>query len=146
MDILFERHWNRLGYTNLNFVRSIIDQIDWDARLIGIKGARGVGKTTLLLQYIKKYLPADNTSLYVSLDNIWFSENRLSALIDQFVKMGGRYLFIDEVHKYPAWAQELKNCYDDYPQLKVVFTGSSLLEILNARADLSRRVMNMLSN
>lgn len=118
-----------------------MNQIHWDARLIGIKGARGVGKTTLLLQYIKENLPIDETTLYVSLDNIWFAENKLSTLTDTFVKKGGKYLFLDEVHKYPNWSQELKNIYDDYPELKVVFTGSSLLEILNARADLSRRAV-----
>jgi len=79
--------------------------------------------------------------LYVSLDNIWFSENSVSALADQFVKQGGKFLFLDEVHKYPNWSQELKNIYDDNPDLKIVFAGSSLLEILNARADLSRRAI-----
>ncbi|MFC5191132.1 ATP-binding protein [Algoriphagus aquatilis] len=118
-----------------------MEQIQWDARLIGIKGARGVGKTTLLLQYIKENLPINESTLYVSLDNIWFGENKLSTLTEDFVKRGGKYLFLDEVHKYPNWSQELKNIYDDYPELKVVFTGSSLLEILNARADLSRRAV-----
>lgn len=93
------------------------------------------------MQYIKKNIAIDESSLYVSLDNIWFAENSLSALADQFVKQGGKFLFLDEVHKYPNWSQELKNIYDDYPELKIVFTASSLLEILNARADLSRRAV-----
>lgn len=118
-----------------------MENIDWNARLIGVKGARGVGKTTLILQYIKKNLPLNEETLYVSLDNIWFADNKLSDLTDTFVKRGGKFLFLDEVHKYPNWAQELKNIYDDYAQLKIVFTGSSLLEILNARADLSRRAV-----
>lgn len=119
-----------------------MDDINWDSRLIGIKGARGVGKTTLLLQYIKLNLSNElDYSLYVSLDTIWFSNHSLFDLADYFVKRGGKYLFLDEVHKYPNWAQELKNIYDDFPLLKVVFTGSSLLEILNARADLSRRAI-----
>jgi predicted AAA+ superfamily ATPase len=80
-------------------------------------------------------------ALYVSLDNIWFSENKLSELVNRFVSKGGEHLFLDEVHKYPSWSQEIKNIYDDYPNLQVVFTGSSLLEILNARADLSRRAI-----
>ena len=79
--------------------------------------------------------------MYISLDNIWFTENKLINLTDEFVKKGGQFLFLDEVHKYPNWAQEIKNIYDDYPELKIVFTGSSLLEILNARADLSRRAI-----
>ena len=141
MTTLFEKHLRKINATPMHFTRSIMDTIHWEARLIGIKGARGVGKTTLLLQYIKKNLPIDKATLYVSLDSIWFTENTLSALADQFVKQGGNYLFLDEVHKYPNWSQELKNIYDDYPELKIVFTASSLLEILNARADLSRRAV-----
>lgn len=141
MDSLVERHLQRLSYVSTGFIRSLADKIDWQDRLIGIKGARGVGKTTLLLQYIKQHFGNSPEALYVSLDNIWFSENRLSSLVDIFVKRGGRHLFLDEVHKYPSWSQEIKNIYDDYPQLQVVFTGSSLLGILNARADLSRRAI-----
>ena len=141
MESLFEKFYRKIDAVSLNFKRNLMDQIQWESRLIGIKGARGVGKTTLMLQYIKENLPLDGTSLYVSLDNIWFAENKLSALTDNFVKRGGKFLFLDEVHKYPNWSQELKNIYDDYPELKMVFTGSSLLEILNARADLSRRAV-----
>ena len=141
MNLLVEKFRRRLNNISLDFIRSIMYEINWDARLIGIRGARGVGKTTLLLQYIKKNLPMDHTVLYVSLDNIWFSENRLSVLADQFVKQGGKYLFLDEVHKYRDWSVELKNIYDDYPDLQIVFTGSSLLELLQARADLSRRAV-----
>ena len=115
-------------------------EIAWEERLIGIKGARGAGKTTMLLQRIKAHhLHELDQVLYVSLDDIWFAEHRLVDLVDEFVKTGGRYLFLDEVHKYPDWSREVKNIYDDYPELQIVFTGSSLLEILNARADLSRR-------
>jgi predicted AAA+ superfamily ATPase len=117
-----------------------MDTIPWHSRLIGIKGARGIGKTTLLLQYAKLRLPVDHC-LYVSLDNLWFSGNTLVELADRFAKLGGKYLLIDEVHKYANWSQEIKNIYDDYPELHVVFTGSSLLEILNRRADLSRRAI-----
>src|ERR1019366_4685174 len=141
MDTLYEKFYRKLETTSLQFTRSAIDSIHWNARLIGIKGARGVGKTTLMLQYIKKHLPLNESTLYVSLDNIWFAQNSLSSLTDYFVKHGGKFLFLDEVHKYPNWSQELKNIYDDYPDLKIVFTGSSLLEILNARADLSRRAV-----
>lgn len=139
MNNFQEKFHRKIQETSLAFIRSEMYNIAWEARLIGIKGARGVGKTTLMLQYIKKNLPLNEETLYVSLDNIWFAENKLSDLTDSFVKKGGKYLFLDEVHKYPNWAQELKNIYDDYPGLKITFTGSSLLEILNARADLSRR-------
>mgnify|MGYP006269221777 FL=1 len=118
-----------------------MQDISWEARLIGIKGARGAGKTTLLLQRIKGEWADLRQVLYVSLDDLWFAEHRLVDLADFFVKEGGRYLFLDEVHKYPDWSREIKNIYDDYPELYIVFTGSSLLEILNARADLSRRAV-----
>lgn len=142
MEQLFEKYQQKLQYTSTAIVRSIMNDIDWKSRLIGIKGARGIGKTTLLLQYIKIHLKEEqDKALYVSLDNIWFSNHSLVELVDYFVKREGKYLFLDEVHKYPNWSQELKNIYDDFPTLKVVFTGSSLLEILNARADLSRRAI-----
>ncbi|MFA5620467.1 MAG: AAA family ATPase [Weeksellaceae bacterium] len=119
-----------------------MNDINWNARLIGIKGARGVGKTTLLLQAIKLYLKDElDKTLYVSLDHIWFNSNSLIDLIKEFSQKGGRQLFLDEVHKYPNWAQEIKNAYDQYPDVKIVFTASSLIEILNARADLSRRAV-----
>lgn len=141
MEFLFERSQQKVRQTPLTFVRGIMDKVYWDARLIGIRGARGVGKTTLLLQYMKKHLPRDHRSLYVSLDHLWFADHTLVDMADHFVKQGGQFLLLDEVHKYPNWSQEIKNVYDDYPDLKIVFTGSSLLQILTARADLSRRAV-----
>ncbi len=142
MENLFEQFLQRLRYVKTDFIRSIMTEINWNARLIGIKGARGIGKTTLLLQYIILYLQKEiDQTLYVSLDSVWFNDRSLIDLVREFDRKGGKYLFLDEVHKYAEWAQELKNIYDEYPNLKVVFTGSSLLEILNARADLSRRAV-----
>ena len=141
METLFEKSYVKTEEIQTDFVRSLMDDIQWNSRMIGIRGARGTGKTTLLLQRMKLALPQNNTVLYTSLDDIWFSEHKLISLIDSFVKRGGTHLFLDEVHKYPNWSQELKNAYDDFPNLKIVFTGSSLLEILNARADLSRRAV-----
>jgi predicted AAA+ superfamily ATPase len=142
MDTLIEKFHQRLAWVETRFTRGLMDEICWDTRLIGIKGPRGVGKTTLLLQYIKLHLSAElGDTLYISLDNIWFNNHLLSDLVDEFVKRGGKYLFLDEVHRYANWSQELKNIYDDYPGLKVVFTGSSLLQMINARADLSRRAI-----
>lgn len=142
MEQLFELYRKLLRNTALDFQRSLIHSIQWNYRLIGISGARGVGKTTLVLQYLKKEFPASgNTSLFASLDHIWFSTNSLVDLADQFSKVGGKVLVLDEVHKYPNWSRELKNIYDFYPELKVIFTGSSLLEILNSGADLSRRAL-----
>lgn len=108
--------------------------------MIGIIGGRGVGKTTMILQRIKEHLSVKNT-LYVSADDIYFSEHRLIDLADEFHKNAGEYLFIDEIHKYADWSQELKNIYDSYPKLKIVFTGSSILNILKGSADLSRRAI-----
>jgi|AntRauTorcE11898_2_1112593.scaffolds.fasta_scaffold01242_5 predicted AAA+ superfamily ATPase len=141
MDYLKEKFRKKVSRTSLSFIRSIINDIEWESRLTGIKGARGVGKTTLILQYIKKYHQRDDSVLYVSLDDIWFSDHRLTELTDDFVKKGGQFLFLDEVHKYPDWSIEIKNIYDDYPELHIVFTASSMLEILDARADLSRRAI-----
>ena len=141
MEKLIEKYRKKISLTSLDFIRSTMEEINWDARMIGIKGARGVGKTTLMLQYIKKHFEFDPSVLYVSLDDIWFSDNKLVDLADGFVKLGGKQLFLDEVHKYPGWSGELKNIYDDLPELKIVFTGSSLLEIMNARFDLSRRAI-----
>ena len=124
------------------FERELERKINWNARLISIRGSRGTGKTTLFLQHIKKTF-SDNLSkvLYVSLDNIYFSNNTLVELAEKFVSRGGTHLFLDEVHKYENWSKEIKNLYDDFPELHIAFTGSSLLEILNGRADLSRRTL-----
>lgn len=138
LEISTKRIWN----TQDTFVRSLDKKINWDSRLIGIRGARGCGKTTLLLQHLKNNhmdLVMAGKALYASLDNIWFAKNSLLDLVDSFSKNGGRILYLDEVHKYEDWPVYIKNIYDDYPELQIVFTGSSLLQILDARADLSRR-------
>jgi len=141
MDKIRKRHINLINETSLDFERYLLNELPWDRRLIGIKGSRGIGKTTLILQYIKKKYQQSNKAIYVSLDDMFFAENTLLDFADMFVSKGGEHLFIDEVHKYSNWAVEIKNIYDYHPKLKVVFTGSSLLEILNARADLSRRAL-----
>lgn len=120
---------------------NIRPQIEWlkqNERLIGIKGSRGVGKTTLLLQYAKTLLKNDSF-VYISLDNLYFTENSLLNFADEFYKNGGKVLLIDEVHHYPNWSLELKNIYDLFPDLKVVYTGSSLLHLSKGLSDLSRR-------
>ena len=121
--------------------RYLLHEIDWSNRMIGIKGARGSGKTTLLLQRLKHHLSTNSESLYASLDHLYFLENSLLDLANEFVLNGGEYLFLDEVHKYPNWSRELKLIYDQYPQLKIVFTSSSLLEINKGESDLSRRAV-----
>ena len=143
MENLFKTFYQLLGRTDISFVRYLYPKIRWNNRLIGITGARGTGKTTMLLQHIKTtFGNAPKEALYVSLDNIWFSNNRLIDLVSDFDKMGGKYLFLDEVHKYGNWSQEIKNAYDSFPDLKMVFTGSSMLEIYRGNADLSRRAID----
>ncbi len=141
MDALIKRHIDLINQIPLTFQRNMITQLPWNERLIGIKGSRGVGKTTLLLQYIKQKYGLSLKAIYISLDNLYFSENTLSDFVEDFVARGGEHLFIDEVHKYKNWVIEIKNIYDLYPNLKITFTGSSLLEILNSRVDLSRRAL-----
>ncbi len=141
MKQLFSAFYRKLKETDMRFERYLKSQIDWNNRLTAITGARGTGKTTLLLQHIKEqYGNNPEDVLFVSLDNIYFTNNNLYSLADDFYSLGGRELYLDEVHKYPAWAQEIKNIYDDFPKLKMVFTGSSMLQIFKADTDLSRRV------
>ncbi len=125
----------------VEFERYLLSKINWNNRLIAIKGARGSGKTTLILQHIIKNRKLDHTTLYISLENLYFYKNTLLSLADTFVLNGGKYLFLDEVHKYPNWSREIKLIYDKHKNLKLVFTSSSILEIHNAKYDLSRRAV-----
>lgn len=143
MEQLQAQHLRLLSHLNMPFERSLMATINWNARLIAIRGARGVGKTTMLLQYVKKTYGADpRIALYVSLDHLYFSKHSLLEFAEDFYKHGGKCLCLDEVHKYEGWSREIKNIYDGFPELKIVFTGSSLLNILNAEADLSRRCVS----
>jgi len=139
MDTLIEVHNRLIDQLGTPHPRSIEKSIDWTDRLIAIRGARGVGKTTLLLKHIREEHPITGECLYASLDNLYFSVHTVVELADIFYKKGGRYLFLDEVHKYPDWSRQIKNIYDSYPELYIVFTGSSVLDILKGQADLSRR-------
>ncbi|MEE0353548.1 AAA family ATPase [uncultured Treponema sp.] len=142
MEKLIETFRKKMTAPLPTFERELERKINWNARLISIRGSRGTGKTTLFLQHIKKTFTNNlNKVLYVSLDNIYFSNNTLVELAEKFVSHGGTHLFLDEVHKYENWSKEIKNLYDDFPELHIAFTGSSLLEILNGRADLSRRTL-----
>lgn len=119
MKQLFTTFYQLKERVSLDFIRYLYHEIRWDNRLIAITGARGTGKTTLMLQYIKEHYPGyGNEVLYVSLDNIWFTTHSLFELADEFQKMGGKALFLDEVHKYPTWSREIKNIYDSYPDIK----------------------------
>ncbi len=142
MEILYEFHDNLLRNVSDSFFRYLLDTINWDQRMLAIKGPRGSGKTTLMLQYIRYRLnkPREEV-LYLTADHYWFYTHNLVETAEAFYKNGGRYLFIDEVHKYPQWSRELKNIYDGYPSLRIVFSSSSALDIYRGEADLSRRVI-----
>lgn len=139
MEKIVNRQRQLLNLTQTEHVRSIFHTINWNNRLIAIRGAKGVGKTTLMLQYIKKCGGDSKKMLYASLDNSYFTQHTLLEFVEEFYKKGGEHLFLDEVHKYDTWSKEVKEIYDVYPELKVVLSGSSLLSILNGDADLSRR-------
>ena len=141
MEKLFNLQEALLDNTS-SYKRYLLDKIDWSNRLIAIKGARGSGKTTILLQQIKFNLSEKDIALYTSLDDLYFFENTLVGLAEEFVLQGGTHLFLDEVHKYPNWSREIKLIYDQFPKLKTVFTSSSMLEIYKGESDLSRRAVS----
>lgn len=130
----------RLKDTSTAFHRYMYLRINWESRMIGLTGPRGVGKSTMMLQYMLSH-PARKDMLYVTADHIWFATHTLVELADTFVQEGGKWLCIDEVHRYSGWSRELKQIYDGHPQLKVTFTGSSILDINKGEADLSRRAV-----
>ncbi len=140
MEHLIALFNKKLANTSLVFKRYIYDEINWNNQLIVIKGGKGVGKTTLILQHIKEAFDDYTKALYVSLDHIWFSNHSLLELTERFCAYGGTHLFLDEVHKYENWQTEVKNIYDFYPELHIVATGSSMLRLEGAvKGDLSRR-------
>ena len=139
MEQLYEFFNRILKGTPTDFFRYRYHQIKWNGRAFGLVGPRGVGKSTMLLQYIKQNLSPTDT-LYVSADHLYFSEHKLVELADRFVKMRGKHLFIDEIHKYEGWSRELKQIYDSYEDLQLVISGSSILDIYKGLADLSRRM------
>ena len=126
---------------NLSFQRSKMKEISWDNQLIGLKGARGTGKTTLLLQYLKSHPLPLRQKLYLSLDDLYFTSHSLLDFVSRFYKNGGKLVVLDEVHKYANWSLEIKNLYDRYPDLQLIFTGSSILDITKKEGDLSRRAL-----
>ena len=140
MEQLQATYHKLLRETSTTFHRYLFDRINWQARMIGLMGPRGIGKTTLVLQHIKEQLPPQE-ALYVQAEDFYFASHRLTDLADAFAKMGGKYLVVDEIHKYKDWARELKLIYDYHAELHVVFTGSSVLDIAKGAFDLSRRAL-----
>ena len=138
MNALYEDQQLILSQINISFLRYKYYELDWTRRVFGIVGPRGVGKTTMVLQYIKQNLSLQD-SLYITLDHIYFSTHTLIDVADKFYKEGGKHLIIDEVHKAFNWSIQLKQIIDSYPNMQIIFTGSSILDIYRGAADLSRR-------
>lgn len=136
---LYDSYHRKIAKVDLRFKRYLYSQINWKARIISIKGARGVGKTTMLLQHILENYEDIDQTLYASLDNLWFATHGLMELVDWADRHGISRLYLDEVHRYEGWSQALKNIYDDYPDMSIVYTSSSLLVLDNAIVDMSRR-------
>ena len=139
LQSLYENYHRKIAKISLDFKRYLYSQINWDARMIGIKGPRGIGKTTLLLQHILENYDDIDQTLYVSLDDLWFATHSLIDLVDWADRHGIDRLYLDEVHRYKHWSETLKNIYDNYPDMRIVYTSSSLLALDNGKVDLSRR-------
>ena len=137
MEAFYRTHRYLVEHTDAPIRRGLMDEINWDDRLICIKGTRGVGKTTFLLQYAKEKFGTDRSCLYLNMNNLYFSTHRLVDFAAGFVKDGGRVLLIDQVFKYDGWSQELRECYDKFPELKIVFTGSSVMLLKEENPELN---------
>jgi predicted AAA+ superfamily ATPase len=136
MEAFYRTHINLVEHVNAPVRRDLMDEIDWNDRLIGIKGTRGVGKTTFLLQYAKEKFGTDPSCLYINMNNFYFSTHTLVEFAAEFVRRGGKVLLIDQVFKHPDWSRELRACYDQFPELHIVFTGSSVMRLKEENPDL----------
>lgn len=137
METFYRTHNYLVEHTNAPVRRALMDEIDWGHRLIGIKGTRGVGKTTFLLQYAKEKFGVDRSCLFINMNNFYFSAHSIVEFAGEFVKQGGKVLLIDQVFKHPDWSHELRTCYERYPQLKIVFTGSSVMRLKDENPELN---------
>ena len=137
METFYRTHSYLVEHTNAPVRRDLMDEIDWNDRLIGIKGTRGVGKTTFLLQYAKEKFGTDRSCLFININNFYFSKYTLVFFAGEFVKRGGKVLLIDQVFKYPEWSHDLRACYEKFPGLKIVFTGSSVMRLKEENPELS---------
>ena len=138
MEAFFRTHAYLVEHTNATLRRTLMDEINWDDRMIGIKGTRGVGKTTFLLQYAKEnFAKGDRQCLYINMNNFYFQSRGIADFAADFVNHGGKVLLIDQVFKQPDWSSELRKCYDRYPELKIVFTGSSVMRLKDENPELN---------
>ena len=136
MEAFYRTHAYLVEHTNAPVRRDLMDEIDWNDRLIGIKGTRGVGKTTFLLQYAKEKFGTNRSCLFINMNNFYFAGHSIVEFACEFQRRGGKVLLIDQVFKYPNWSRELRRCYDRFPQLKIVFTGSSVMRLKEENQEL----------
>lgn len=137
MESFFRTHDYLLEHLDAPVRRKLMDEIDWSLRMIGIKGGRGIGKTTLLLKYAKERFGHDRSCLYINMNNLYFQGRGIAEFAGEFCKIGGKVLLIDQVFKHPEWSSELRKCYDRYPNLKIVFTGSSVMRLKEENPELN---------
>ena len=137
MEAFYKTHEYLLAHTDAPVRRDLMDEIDWDDRLIGIKGTRGVGKTTFLIQYAQERFRNDRSCLYVNMNNFYFQRNSLTEFAGEFIRRGGKVLLVDQVFKIPNWSHQLRECYDRFPQLKIVFTGTSVMRLKEENPELN---------
>lgn len=137
MEAFYKTHEYLLAHTEAPVRRALMDEIDWSDRLIGIKGTRGVGKTTFLIQYAQERFRNDRSCLYVNMNNFYFQGNSLVAFAEEFIRRGGKVLLVDQVFKIPNWSHQLRECYDRFPQLKIVFTGTSVMRLKEENPELN---------
>lgn len=137
MEQFFRTHDYLVEHLQASVRRDLMDEIDWSSRMIGIKGTRGVGKTTFLLQYAKEKFGRDRSCLYINMNNFYFQGHGIAEFAGEFHKLGGKVLLIDQVFKHPDWSKELRKCYDMYPDLKIIFTGSSVMRLKEENPELN---------
>src|SRR5574344_2648064 len=137
MESFFRTHDYLVEHLEAPIRRKLMDEIDWSSRMIGIKGGRGCGKTTFLLQYAKERFGYDRSCLYINMNNLYFQGRGIADFAGEFCKIGGKVLLIDQVFKHPEWSSELRKCYDKYPNLKIVFTGSSVMRLKEENPELN---------
>ena len=137
MEAFYKTHEYLLAHTEAPVRRNLMDEIDWNDRLIGIKGTRGVGKTTFLIQYAQERFRNDRSCLYVNMNNFYFQGKGLAEFAEEFIRRGGKVLLIDQVFKIPNWSHQLRECYDRFPQLKIVFTGTSVMRLKEENPELN---------
>lgn len=137
MEYFQHTHKSLLEGSRKTIKRELANSIKWNDRLISIKGFRGVGKTTFLLDYLKKHFPDDSSTLYINLNNFYFTKRKISSFADEFAKRGGKLLLLDQIQKYPDWSADLRKCMDDIPDLKIIFTSSPVLRIAEGNPDLN---------